>query len=151
MTASLIHLLHNAGQAADAAFAAAVGDDAITPRQCAVLIAIRDAKALPSQTYLVSATGIDRSTMADIVRRLVSRKLVTRRRTREDTRAYAVALTAEGRRVAAAAEKAAAATDRALVQRLPRDVRGSLVDTLRTIAEVAAMPGALAQPIEAAE
>ncbi len=151
MSESIIHLLHTAGQAADAAFAEAVGERGITPRQCAVLLAIRDAKAPPSQTALVQTTGIDRSTMADIVRRLVTRKLVSRRRTRNDARAYAVELTEAGENVAQLAEQAAAATNRALVRRMPSAVRASFTDALRAIADVAAMPKPISQPLEAAE
>lgn len=151
MSESIIHLLHNAGQIADAAFAEAVGEADITPRQCAVLIAIRDAKAPPSQTHLVSATGVDRSTMADIVRRLVSRKLVSRKRTRKDARRYAVELTEQGYVVADAAEEAANATNRMLVKRLPREVRGPFTDALRALAVVATMPRPAAPALEAAE
>lgn len=151
MSESIINLLHNAGQAADAAFAEAVGEHDITPRQCAVLIAIRDAKAPPSQTALVQITGIDRSTMADIVRRLVSRKLVSRKRTRRDARAYAVELTEAGEDVARFAEEAAAVTNRALSRRLPAAMRASLTDALRAIADVAAMPKPISQSLEAAE
>lgn len=150
MSESIIHLLHNAGQAADKAFEEAVGEADITPRQCAVLIAIRDAKTPPTQTHLVSVTGVDRSTMADIVRRLVTRKLVSRRRTRKDARRYAIELTEQGHVVADAAEEAAKETSLMLVRRLPRDVRGPFTDALRALAELSAMP-AIAKPLEAAE
>lgn len=150
MSESVIHLLHNAGQAADKAFEKAVGVAGITPRQCAVLIAIRDAKEPPSQTHLVSATGVDRSTMTGIVRRLVTRKLVSRKRKRKDARAYAVELTEQGHVVADAVEEAAKETSRMLVRQLPRDVRVPFTNALRALAELSAMP-AIAKPLEAAE
>src|SRR5262245_47397948 len=87
--ASALHLLHRAGQCADEMFAVSVGEVGLTPRQFAVMAAIANTEE-PSQTTLVEYTGIDRSTMADIVRRLTSRGLVQRRRTRRDARRYAV-------------------------------------------------------------
>jgi len=50
-----------------------------------------------SQTALVNATGIDRSTLADIVRRLVDSGLLQRKRMAFDARMYAVGLTEAGR------------------------------------------------------
>ncbi|MGE0022289.1 MAG: MarR family transcriptional regulator, partial [Hyphomicrobium sp.] len=64
---SALHLLHRAGQCADEMFAVSVGEAGLTPRQYAVMAAIAKSDE-PSQTTLVEATGIDRSTMADIVR-----------------------------------------------------------------------------------
>ncbi|HRN83779.1 MAG TPA: helix-turn-helix domain-containing protein, partial [Hyphomicrobium sp.] len=92
---SALHLLHRAGQCADELFALRVGEAGLTPRQFAVMTAIANSEE-PSQTTLVERTGIDRSTMADIVRRLTARGLVQRRRTRRDARRYAVRLTDKG-------------------------------------------------------
>lgn len=50
-----------------------------------------------SQTDLVRLTGIDRSTLADVVHRLLRRGIIQRERTMEDGRTYAVSLSAEGR------------------------------------------------------
>jgi DNA-binding MarR family transcriptional regulator len=60
-----------------------------------------------SQTGLVQATGIDRSTVAEIVKRLLRRGLIKRKRTRLDARAYAVRLTDEGEALMREAEPAA--------------------------------------------
>jgi MarR family transcriptional regulator, temperature-dependent positive regulator of motility len=67
----------------------------VTTRQYDVLAAAAASPGV-SQHKLMLATGIDRSTLADIVRRLCRTGLLTRRRTREDARAYAVTLTSEG-------------------------------------------------------
>jgi MarR family transcriptional regulator, temperature-dependent positive regulator of motility len=64
---SPIHLLHRAGQCAGDIFAAEV-KGSLTPRQLAVLTAVAANEGL-SQTDLVQSTGVDRSTLADIVRR----------------------------------------------------------------------------------
>lgn len=68
----------------------------LTPQQLTVLEAIQE-RELPSQTNLVDATGIDRSTMADIVSRLVRKGYVTRKRTKTDARRYALTLTTAGK------------------------------------------------------
>jgi hypothetical protein len=60
---SVAHLLHRAGQRADSLFAGGVGD-ILTPRQFAVLQAVAEADGL-SQTGIMAATGIDRSSTAD--------------------------------------------------------------------------------------
>lgn len=89
---SPIHLLHRAGQCAGDIFQMEMADDGLTPRQFAVLVTVSQNEGL-SQTHLVEHTGIDRSTLADIVRRMLKKGLLQRRRTREDARAYAVKLT----------------------------------------------------------
>ena len=81
---SPIHLLHRASQCAADIFQAEIGRDELTPRQLAVLMAVSQNEGA-SQTDLVQATGVDRSTMADLVRRL-HRKVAEARRTRALTR-----------------------------------------------------------------
>ena len=92
----LHHLLHRATQRLDALWEDAKVE--VTPRQWAVLTAAA-ADDRCSQVALVDATGIDRSTLSDVVRRLLAKKLVTRQRTKKDARAYAIRLTDEGRAV----------------------------------------------------
>lgn len=102
VTDSPVHLLHRAGQLAEDNFARLIGELGITARQVAVLAAVAGLEN-PSQTLLCRTTGIDRSTLADIVQRLVSRGLLARRRTRDDARTYAVRLTPEGEKILATA------------------------------------------------
>ena len=95
---SIIELLHRAEQASKAIFACIplpAGAEGVTPRQYAVLAAVGAASGA-SQTELVKATSIDRSTLAVLVRRLEVRGLIRRVRTKEDARAYSVSLTAKG-------------------------------------------------------
>jgi DNA-binding MarR family transcriptional regulator len=95
---SATHLLHRAGQHAEELFARASGELGITARQFIVLAAI-DGLDKPSQTTLCDVSGIDRSTLADIVRRLELRGLIHRQRTKTDARMYAVNVTEEGRSI----------------------------------------------------
>ncbi|HRQ59789.1 MAG TPA: helix-turn-helix domain-containing protein, partial [Azoarcus taiwanensis] len=75
-----IYKAHQAWSAAYEAELSTAGLN-ITPQQATVLCAIAGMES-PSQTDLVDATGVDRSTMADVVRRLSSKGLLTRKRTR---------------------------------------------------------------------
>ena len=77
-----------------------VRDGGLTPRQFAVLQAVPTTDGL-SQTDIMAATAIDRSSTAELVRRLVSSGCLQRRRTRNDTRMYAVRLTLMGRGILA--------------------------------------------------
>jgi DNA-binding MarR family transcriptional regulator len=129
---SALHLLHRAGQCADELFAINVGNSGLTPRQFAVMQAIADSEE-PSQTLLVEKTGIDRSTMADIVRRLTSRGLVQRRRTRRDARMYAVRLTDKGEGALRMAMPAARATDERILSTLSATQRDAFVRSLSRI------------------
>ncbi len=129
---SPIHLLHRAGQCAADIFAAEMGELDLTPRQFAVLLTVAQREGL-SQTDLVEVTGIDRSTLADIVRRMLKKGLLQRRRTREDARAYAVRLTDEGLRILAAARPKVEAVDARIVATLNAEQRASLVEDLRLI------------------
>jgi DNA-binding MarR family transcriptional regulator len=56
-----------------------MGDGDLAPRQHAVLVAVSQNEGL-SQTNLVEKTGVDRSTLADIVRRMLKKGLLQRRR-----------------------------------------------------------------------
>lgn len=129
---SALHLLHRAGQCADEMFAVTVGEVGLTPRQYAVMAAIAESDE-PSQTTLVERTGIDRSTMADIVRRLTSRGLVQRRRTRRDARRYAVRLTDKGEGALRLAEPAARSTDERILSALPATQRDAFLRSLARI------------------
>ncbi len=131
---SAIHLLHRAGQCADELFALKSGKSELTPRQFAVLRAVSHAEDV-SQTALVDVTGIDRSTLADIVRRLVERGLLSRKRTKQDARMYAVRLSAAGRHAIDAAVPAAAATNEALLAALPAGQRTAFITALQRIVE----------------
>jgi DNA-binding MarR family transcriptional regulator len=131
---SAIHLLHRAGQCADELFAKKIGKSDLTPRQFAVLMSVAKSEDV-SQTALVDATGIDRSTLADIVRRLVERGLLARKRTKQDARMYAVRLSAAGRHAIESAAPGALATNDALLASLPVSQRTVFVNALQKIVE----------------
>jgi len=109
-------------------------DGDLTPRQLAVLVTVANNEGL-SQTGLVDRTGIDRSTLADIVRRMQRKGLLQRRRTKEDARAYAVKLTDEGRRVLRIAEPLSRRVDDRILEALPAKQREQFIDDLLAIVD----------------
>lgn len=104
------HLLHRAVQLALDVYAEELGAGAITQRQFAVLAAAAEHDGA-TQTDLVRITGIDRSTMAEMAARLISKGLLERRRSPFDARANAVSLTEAGRGVLEEARPKMAAAD----------------------------------------
>jgi DNA-binding MarR family transcriptional regulator len=131
---SPIHLLHRVGQCASDIFQNELGAEDLTPRQYAVLVAVSQNEGL-SQTQLVEKTGVDRSTLADIVRRMLKKGLLQRRRTKGDARAYAVKLTDEGRRVLKLADPLAKRVDEKILSVLPTQQRERFLQDLNAIVD----------------
>ena len=134
--ASTILLLYRAMRCADELFASSIGELELTPRQFIILAAIAEAEE-PSKKLLESLTGMDRATLADHVRRLVQRKLVERRRTKLDARAYALRLTDNGKVLLAQARPAADQTQKRLLSALAKTRREAFLDALvRVVADL---------------
>jgi DNA-binding MarR family transcriptional regulator len=131
---SPIHLLHRAGQCASDVFQGEMGEGDLTPLQYAVLVAVSQNEGM-SQTHLVEKTGVDRSTLADIVRRMLKKGLLQRRRTKDDARAYAVKLTEEGWRVLKAADPLARRVDDKILAALPGHQRERFLQDLSAIVD----------------
>ncbi len=131
---SAVHLLHRAGQCAGDVFTEEMTTQSLTPRQYAVLLTVAENEGL-SQTGLVERTGIDRSTLADIIRRMLKKGLVNRKRTKEDARAYAVRLTAKGQKALSQAAPAAQDADRRILNALPKTKRDEFLNSLQIIVE----------------
>ncbi len=123
-----------------------MGQGDLTPRQYAILLTVAQNEGL-SQTHLVDKTGIDRSTLADIVRRLLKKGLLQRRRTKDDARAYAVKLTDEGARVLKAAEPMARKVDDRILAALPAQQRERFIQDLNTIVRALGLVEPIADPV----
>jgi DNA-binding MarR family transcriptional regulator len=126
------HLFHRVGQRINEIFHAERNSSDLTARQISVLATVAQHEGL-SQTGLVNLTDIDRSTMADIVRRLQRKGFVQRRRTKDDARAYSVRLTEEGWHVARTAEPLLSCVDKRILNSLARKDRARLVSNLKAI------------------
>ena len=120
------HLLHRALQLALDFYAEEAAPGAPTQRQYAVLSAVA-AKDGRTQTELVRATGIDRSTLADLVARMIGKDLLVRERSSSDGRANAVHLSEAGRAALAAAAPGVANADARLLGVLSKGKRESFL------------------------
>jgi DNA-binding MarR family transcriptional regulator len=114
-------------------YAREAGTTDLTKQQFMVLAALEHNDGV-SQTALVEITGIDRSTLAEMVRRMLEKDLVSRERTEEDARANAVAITASGRKALRAARNAADRAEKALLDALPPAERTRFIKSLAQIA-----------------
>lgn len=131
---SVSRMLHRAVQVAADLHAGIAGPAGLTPRQYALLEAVA-ADDGATQSRLVAATGVDRSTLAELVARLVDRGLLDRSRSGSDARANQVRLTAAGRERLEATRPGAARVDEALLARLPEDKRARFLrDLARLVA-----------------
>jgi MarR family transcriptional regulator, lower aerobic nicotinate degradation pathway regulator len=129
---SALHLLFRAGQRADRLFARQV-EMALTVRQLMVLQAVSEANA-PSQMDIGIATGIDRSSIADLVKRLVSYGWLRRRHPKGDARSYIVSLTVAGERILASGRLAVCAAENCLLSSVAASDREILVSALKALA-----------------
>ncbi len=130
------HLMHRALQLALDIYAEELGSDGPTQRQFAVMEAVSVKEGL-TQTDLVKATGIDRSTLADLVARMTTKGLLTRERSTLDARAKAVRLSAEGQALLDAARPKVEAADRRIMALLPKGKRDGFLDLLSELASAA--------------
>jgi MarR family transcriptional regulator, temperature-dependent positive regulator of motility len=133
---SATHLLHRVLQLALDFHAEATGPTGLTQRQYTVLAAAGAADGV-SQSDLVRATGIDRSTLADLVARMIAKGLLERERSATDARANTVRLSDAGKAALAEGGKPAAHSDERLLELLPPKKRESFLKTLATLAAAA--------------
>jgi DNA-binding MarR family transcriptional regulator len=107
-----------------------------------------------TQSDLVRATGIDRSTLAELVARLIGKGLLARERSTLDARANTVRLTPTGRAAAEAVAPKVAAADERILGLLAANKREGFIKTLRDLAKAAgkspAEPGSVTG-VEAAQ
>jgi DNA-binding MarR family transcriptional regulator len=90
-----------------------------------------------TQTELVRATGIDRSTLADLVARMTTKGLLSRERSSLDARAKAVRLSPEGQALLEAARPRVEAADKRIMGLLPKAKRDGFLDMLADLAAAA--------------
>ncbi|WP_298723399.1 MarR family transcriptional regulator [uncultured Ferrovibrio sp.] len=128
------HLLRRCQQLAVDLYTMEVGADGLTPRQFALLLAIHQRAGI-SQVDLVRETGIDRSTVAEMVARLIKRGLLVRQRTEADRRTNALALTPEGERQLLAAVPGVMRAQDRIMQPIPPAKRAEFIALLQQIIE----------------
>jgi len=142
------HLLRRAQQYANDLHSNAVGSNGPTPRQFEVLHVVSRNKGI-SQTDLVRATGIDRSTLADMIARMLKKGHLSRSRDKDDARANNVSITPAGARVLSAASSGVAKADAATLNVLPKAQQAAFMKALGAYADALdklADGGAAAKP-----
>ncbi|MEO9873945.1 MAG: MarR family winged helix-turn-helix transcriptional regulator [Anderseniella sp.] len=110
------------------------GKSGLTQRQFTVLEAVFHNEG-QSQTTLVKETGIDRSTLADLVNRLETHGYLSRKRSDKDARVNFVSLTEAGRDMLLNAQPQVSLVDQALVEALPERNRKAFVASLQLLSE----------------
>ena len=130
------HLMHRVLQLALDIYAEEAGPDGLTQRQFAVLEAVSARSGL-TQTDLVKATGIDRSTLADLVARMTAKGLLERERSALDARAKAVRLSETGQAALEAARPRVVAADKRILALLPKARREGFLDLLTSLTDAA--------------
>lgn len=131
---STYHLLKKAAQQAGNFYSEKVGNHGLTQRQFAVLAAVDENEGI-SQTKLVELTSIDRSTLADMVGRLIAQGYVRRKRDKTDARRNVLKLTAAGKRGLQTVGPGIASVDRKLNSLIPKEHRKSFRAALKILAD----------------
>lgn len=132
---STSHLLHRAEQLAADRFIQ-LAEGRLTLRQFTVLAALVERPGV-SQVDLVRMTGIDRSTLADILKRLERSGFIARATSSADARVRTVRLSPAGQAAFNASIRHARAADAAILDLLPRTKAKSLLSTLAKLARLA--------------
>ncbi len=127
------YLLKRAAQFAADIYFANAGKNGLTQRQFTLLTVV-DAHEGVSQTELVRLTGIDRSTLADMISRLTAQGYLQRNRSKHDARTNVVRLTAAGRSAMMAEQPDAAQVDRKIMSVIPTDKRKEFIEVLQLLA-----------------
>jgi DNA-binding MarR family transcriptional regulator len=128
------HLLHRVLQLALDIYAEETGKGALTQRQYAVLAAAATVDGA-SQTDLVRMTGIDRSTLADMVARMIEKGWLGRERSKLDGRAKTVRLTDKGRAALKDTAPKVKAADERILANLLSSRRSGFISALGALAD----------------
>ncbi|HEY4115892.1 MAG TPA: MarR family transcriptional regulator [Rhizomicrobium sp.] len=141
------HLIRRCEQVFADLYASESGPKDLTRSQLTVLCALEHNEDV-SQTALVEMTGVDRSTLAEMIRRLLDRGYITKRRPEADLRSYAVSITPAGRKALRSGRAASSRAERRMLEPIPQPERQRFIKYLASIAsageETAGTTGAAA-------
>lgn len=127
------HLLRRCVQYANDLFSRESTSSDLTKQQFTVLAAVEQNEGI-SQTDLVGLTGIDRSTLAEMIRRMIDKGLLDRERTESDQRANSVRIAASGKKALRSARSANERVEKTLLASLSAGDRGKFLKMLSTVA-----------------
>lgn len=125
------HLLRRNHQRSYELFTARIGE-VMTRQQFALLLALAQRPG-SSQNDLVAATGMDKSTLKEMIGRLVARGWVQRGRDAADNRAWTMAVTAEGKAILHDLLPRVAAAQRDILEPLAEEDRATFMRCLRVL------------------
>jgi DNA-binding MarR family transcriptional regulator len=132
------HLLRRNHQRSYDIFTRHVGDD-VTRQQIALLIALTKQPG-SSQRDLVDATGIDKSTLKEMIGRMIARGWIERSKDPNDSRAWTMRITPEGEVMLSERIAAVAAAQREIVAPLPESYRDIFIKSLRILVGIDKSP-----------
>jgi DNA-binding MarR family transcriptional regulator len=115
-------------------FAAALGDQNVTPGQIGLLVLVSRNPGI-SQTALARAVGVERSTLGEATDRLFKRGLLLREPAPKDRRSYALALSAAGEKFLDGLVPRLLRHEDDVAGALSPDERKTLIALLRRLAE----------------
>ncbi len=127
------YLLKRAAQFAADVYFENAGKNGLTQRQFTLMTAV-DAFDGASQTDLVKRTGIDRSTLADMISRLVAQGYLQRSRSKQDGRTNVVSMTDAGRRALSDLQPDAVQVDKKILSVVPASRRKEFIEVLQILA-----------------
>lgn len=142
LESSASHLIHRAQQIAALQSADILKEAGITLRQFSVLAAVADSEGA-SQADIVERTGIDRSTLADMVSRMEKGGLLKRKPSKHDARAKSVSLLAKGRKALDLTRSGVSEADEELLALLPANRRAAFISALAKITDAAEPPAVI--------
>lgn len=134
------YLLRRLDSRAAAMFEEYTSQTELTPRQFGVLLTLFQRGTL-SQTELGSRLHFDRSTLAEMLQRMVDRKLIDRRAHETDRRAIEVMLTGTGRSALLKTVERTVLAQQALLAPLPEYLRPVFLKCLEILADETAGAG----------
>jgi DNA-binding MarR family transcriptional regulator len=126
------HLLRRCHQRSEELFTAALGSDGPTRQQVALLVTVCQHPEV-SQSELVSLTGIDKNTLAQMISRLTERGLLERRPSERDARSNAISATAAAVRLLEAAMPKVRRVQEEILEPIPAELRPTFMRCLRLI------------------
>lgn len=130
----LIFRLHRAALRLGTIYASLSENLDVTPRQLLVLTAIADNKRA-SQSDIVMYTAIDRSTLSEMVRRLLRKQFVKRTRSAIDSRGFELSLTILGQDAMERALAVATQAEQSFCIAMPSEDRQKFVSLLAQVEE----------------
>lgn len=127
-------LLRCASNIADASYSRYVGNIEITPRQLAVLLSLRNNGQM-TQAELSLVTRMDKSTINEMVPRMIERDLISKSNSPDDKRAIHLSLTSRGLKTLKDIIPPTILSQEAVLASLPKEYRRIFKHCLEMIIE----------------